>query len=84
MPKQFWAEAISTASYLINRSPSAALEKKTPMGVWTSVKHSYKSLKVFGSLAYSHVKQDKLDPRVEKYIFLGHPDGCEGVPAMET
>ena len=30
LPKSFWAEAESTACYLINRSPSNVIEKKTP------------------------------------------------------
>ncbi|KAG8481754.1 hypothetical protein CXB51_027217 [Gossypium anomalum] len=30
LPKSFWAEVASTACFLINRSPSVAIEKKTP------------------------------------------------------
>ncbi|GJS21654.1 retrovirus-related pol polyprotein from transposon TNT 1-94 [Tanacetum coccineum] len=34
LPKTFWAEATCTATYLINRSPLTAIEKKTPMEIW--------------------------------------------------
>ncbi|GJR16644.1 retrovirus-related pol polyprotein from transposon TNT 1-94 [Tanacetum coccineum] len=35
LPDSFWAEATVTATYLINRSPSTTLEKKTPMDLWS-------------------------------------------------
>lgn len=31
LPKKFWGEALMTATYLINRSPSSAIFFKTPM-----------------------------------------------------
>ena len=33
LEQKFWAEAIATACYLINRSPTLALVEKTPMEV---------------------------------------------------
>nr|GEV15644.1 Gag-Pol polyprotein [Tanacetum cinerariifolium] len=33
--KSFWAEAVNTACYVINRAPSTAVELKTPMEMWT-------------------------------------------------
>ncbi|KAG8478472.1 hypothetical protein CXB51_028273 [Gossypium anomalum] len=35
LPKSLWAEAASTACFLINRSPFVAIEKKTPQEVWS-------------------------------------------------
>nr|GFA77124.1 retrovirus-related Pol polyprotein from transposon TNT 1-94 [Tanacetum cinerariifolium] len=35
LPKTFCAEATCTAAYLINRSPSRAIEKKTHMEMWS-------------------------------------------------
>jgi transposase InsO family protein len=78
MGRQFWAEAASIACYLINRSPSTAIEKKTPMEVWSGSPSDYSQLKVFGCTAYAHVNNDKLEPRAAKYIFLGYSSGVKG------
>ena len=77
--KQFWAEAVMYASHLINRLPSAALNGKTPLEVW-SEKHinDYDTLHVFGSTAYYHVKESKLDPRAKKALFMGVTSGVKG------
>ncbi|GJQ92314.1 retrovirus-related pol polyprotein from transposon TNT 1-94 [Tanacetum coccineum] len=38
----------STVGYLINRSPSTALEKKTPMDLWSGHPANYEMLRIFG------------------------------------
>ena len=77
LPKTFWAEALSTATYVINRSPLVPLDGDTPQKVWTGKEVSYRHLKVFGCLAYVHVANDrrgKLDPKTRPCIFLGYGD----------
>ena len=70
--KQFWAEVVMYASHLINRLPSAALNGKTPLKVWSGKPiNDYDTLHVFGSTAYYHVKESKLDPRAKKALFMG-------------
>jgi hypothetical protein len=54
MPKKFWAEAVTTAAYLINRSPSSYVVLKKPMEAWSGAKQDYSGLKIFGSLTYAH------------------------------
>lgn len=34
IPKVFWGEAVTTATYLINRSLSSAINMKTPQESW--------------------------------------------------
>eukprot|EP00253_Pinus_taeda_P028451 PITA_28451 len=72
--QEFWAEAVDTACYLVNRSPSSGLENKTPREVWTGKKPSLSHLRVFGCDAYVHVpkeKRTKLDSKYEKCIIIG-------------
>ncbi|GJW35160.1 retrovirus-related pol polyprotein from transposon TNT 1-94 [Tanacetum coccineum] len=52
------------------RSPSTALEKKTPMDLWSGHPANYEMLRIFGFVAYLHVNQWKLKPRAIKCIFL--------------
>ncbi|BES95066.1 Hydra magnipapillata [Nesidiocoris tenuis] len=43
LPMGFWAEAIITANYLLNRCPSSSIEGKTPFELWvgrsSSIRH---------------------------------------------
>ena len=79
--QEFWAEVVETTCYLTNRSPSSALEDKTPQEVWTGKKPSISHLRVFGCDAYVHVpkeKRTKLDSKSKKCIFIEYKDGLKG------
>lgn len=78
LPKTFWAEAVSTSMYLINRTPSSAIQMKTPIEMWSGVPAEYEELRVFGSLCYAHIDQGKLEPRAERCVILGYPEGTKG------
>ncbi|KAG8481120.1 hypothetical protein CXB51_025896 [Gossypium anomalum] len=78
LPKSFWAEEASTAYFLINRSPSVAIEKKTPQEVWSGIPANYSDSKIFGCPAYAHIDNGKLEPRSIKYVFLGYKAGVKG------
>ncbi|KAG8488139.1 hypothetical protein CXB51_018349 [Gossypium anomalum] len=71
-------EAASTAYFFINRSPSVAIEKKTPQEVWFGNPANYSDLKIFGCHAYAHVDNGKLDPRSIKCVFLSYKTGVKG------
>src|SRR5438105_10836037 len=78
LDRQFWAEAASTACYLIDRSPSIAIDKKTPIEVWSGSPADYSQLRVFGCTAYAYVVNGKLEPIAIKCIFLGYKSGVKG------
>ena len=69
LPHRFWAEALSTAVYLRNRSPTKALEEITPHEAWSGTKPDVSSLRIFGSCAYAHV------PKVER-LTLKQGNAC--------
>ncbi|KAG8474336.1 hypothetical protein CXB51_034001 [Gossypium anomalum] len=78
LPKSFWAEVASIACFLINRSPSVAIEKKTPQEVWSGNPANYSDLKIFGCPTFAHVDNEKLKPRSIKCVFLGYKAGIKG------
>ena len=75
LPKQFWAEAVNAAAYLINRGPSVPLDGGLPEEAWTGKEVNLSHLKVFGCISYVHVdaeKRDKLDSKSRKCTFIGY------------
>jgi len=75
LPRRFWAEAIATAVYLRNRSPTNSVRNKTPNEVWTEKKPNVSHLRIFGWDAFSHIPKDernKLDSKTKRSIFLGY------------
>jgi len=70
---------LAYACYLVNRLLSSAIGGKTPLKVWSGkAAKDYDSLRVFGYPAYYHVKEDKLDPRAKKGVFVRFKKGVKG------
>nr|KYP60991.1 Retrovirus-related Pol polyprotein from transposon TNT 1-94 [Cajanus cajan] len=81
LPNTFWAEAVYTAVYLLNRCPTKAVRDKTPIEAWSGKKPSAKHLRVFGSICYIHVpdeKRHKLEDKTVRGIFLGYSSQSKG------
>ncbi|KAK9161372.1 hypothetical protein Syun_007713 [Stephania yunnanensis] len=81
LKKSFWGEALNTACYLINRSPTISLELKTPEEIWCGKPADYSFLRVFGCDVYAWVPRDKrtkLDMNSKRCIFLGYEKGVKG------
>ncbi|GKD48884.1 retrovirus-related pol polyprotein from transposon TNT 1-94 [Tanacetum coccineum] len=81
MPKEFWAEAVDCAVYLLNRCPSKSLDNKTPQEAWNGMKPIVSYLRIFGSIVYVHVpsqRRSKLDDRSKKHVFVGYDKQSKG------
>uniref|UniRef100_A0A2N9HHL8 Integrase catalytic domain-containing protein n=1 Tax=Fagus sylvatica TaxID=28930 RepID=A0A2N9HHL8_FAGSY len=76
VPKLFWADAVLTAAYLLNRMPSRILKGKSPFEMFFPGKNPFSvPPRVFGCVSFVHnhsPNRDKLDPRAHKCIFLGY------------
>ena len=47
------------------------------MEVWNGRLADYENLRVYGALAFSHVKKDKLEAWTKKCIFIGYIKGVK-------
>lgn len=86
LDKTFWAEAVSTATYLINRAPARAIGHKIPEE-WSSEKPSLSHLRVFGTRALAHVPKQsrkKWDEKSKECIFLGYAEDSKGYRLFDT
>ena len=81
VPARFWGEAVLTAVYVLNRSPTKSLQGVTPFEAWHKRKPRVSHLRTFGCVA--NVKQNgpglnKLSDRSKKMIFIGYEAGTKG------
>lgn len=66
LAKNFWANAVSMACFLINRSPRELLDGKVAEEAWTSNEVDFTDLWVFGCPSYMHIPSEerlKIDPK---------------------
>ncbi|CAM9000336.1 unnamed protein product [Rhodiola kirilowii] len=75
VPLKFWAEAMNTACYVINRVMIRSGTEKTCYELWKGKKPTVKYFHIFGSQCYilrDCEYQQKLDPKSDEGIFLGY------------
>ncbi|KAL0303191.1 UNVERIFIED_CONTAM: Copia protein [Sesamum radiatum] len=70
LPKSFWAEAMNTSVYILNRSPTKAVLNKTPYEVWYQRKPQQ--------------RREKFDEKGEKVIHVGYSDESKGYRLFDT
>lgn len=81
LPPTFWADAVSTAVYLLNRGPSVPLDCGLPEEAWSGKEVKFSHLKTFGCLSYVLVDSDdrsKLEAKSKKCYFIGYGDEAYG------
>ncbi|KAL0408278.1 UNVERIFIED_CONTAM: Retrovirus-related Pol polyprotein from transposon RE1 [Sesamum radiatum] len=75
LPIKFWADAILTATYLLNWTPTKILEWKTPFERLYGRVPKYDHLRIFGSLCYAtdvNPHKSKFHSRAIKCILIGY------------
>jgi hypothetical protein len=85
MPAVFWGEAMVTAVYILNRSPTNALNGRTPYEAWHGCKLAVSHLRVFGCLAFAKelVHVGKLDDRSTLRVFIGYAEGSKAYRTLD-
>ena len=76
VPREYWGEAVKSAAYIINRTPSRVLNFQTPIQKLQKLLPCppFNNLepRVFGCSAYVHQRLRKLDPRAIRCIFVSY------------
>jgi hypothetical protein len=86
MPPSLWAEALHTATFLINIRPTKATSLSTPYERLLGTTPPYHTLRVFGCLCYPNTlstSPNKLSRRSTKCVFLGYPSRHKGYRCLD-
>lgn len=75
LPKIFWAKAVNSTIYLLNRCPTKVVSNQTPLKTWSGKKtKAYYKSSEGGCICYIHVpsqkkKKHKLNGKYKKMSF---------------
>lgn len=81
MLRGFQAESVEFTVYLSNRSSTRSLQNITPQEAQSGWKSNIAQLKIFGSIAYTYIadqRREKLDDKSEKFVFIGYGSSLKG------
>jgi Reverse transcriptase (RNA-dependent DNA polymerase)/gag-polypeptide of LTR copia-type/Integrase core domain/GAG-pre-integrase domain len=81
LPQTLWSVAIGHAAYIRNRSPTRALNGKTPIEAWTGNKPNLSHLREFGCDVWILDEGDraKTRPKANKFTFVGFVEGSKSI-----
>jgi histone deacetylase 1/2 len=86
MPSAYWAEALATATHLINRRPCHTSGTATPYQLLLGEPPSYNHLCAFGCLCFPNqavTTPNKLNARFVPCAFLGYPSDHRGYCCLD-
>jgi hypothetical protein len=86
LPATYWAEALHTATHLLNHLPSKPVSHPTPHFAMYDTAPSYDHLRVFGCACYpntSATAPNKLSPRFTRCLFLGYSPDHKGYRCLD-
>ncbi|KAJ0546766.1 putative RNA-directed DNA polymerase [Helianthus annuus] len=81
LPSRFWAEAMRTANYVINRTPSQTLKYVSPFERLFKTKPTVHYFRVFGSVCYVFVPnhlRHKMEKKAVRCVFVGYDPERKG------
>ena len=81
LPQNLWAETLSTAVYIRNRSPTKAVKRMTPYEALHGRKPDVGHFRVFGCVSYAHIAKDerkKLDVTARRCVLVGYGTEVKG------
>ena len=79
-------EVIKCENYIVNHTPTKALKNITPEEACTKIKPDVSHFRVFGSIAWAHIPDEKrkaLQPKSEKCIFVGYSEDVKGYRLLQ-
>lgn len=79
LPKFLWAEAVSTANFIQNRTITKGANS-IPIQLWNNVKPNATHLHIFGTKCFVHIpseKRRKLDNTAKEAYFIGYEEGSK-------
>jgi hypothetical protein len=86
LPPHYWPEALTTATYLLNRLPTKAVAHPTPYFALFGIHPSYDHLRVFGCACFPNLASaapHKLAPLSTSCVFLGYSPDRKGYRCLD-
>jgi hypothetical protein len=86
MPLKYWDQAFLAATYLINRTPSSAIQFQTPLFRLLDRTPDYQNLRIFGCACWPCLRPyntKKLQFRSLRCVFLGYSNMHKGFKCLD-